>query len=206
MFDYDQDGDVDIYLVNDNINNDNQPNKMFRNDGSDGSGGWAFTEVGATTGTDLSVNGMGLGLGDYNNDGWIDIAFSNVGPPKLLMNNGDGTYADVSDSSGVTGEYDALDISWGTAFLDYNNNGWEDIFITMGYIGDELPMADTLLENGGGTFSNVAALTGMDGTSRGRNVSIADFNEDGWVDVYVGNFNAAPNLMQNGLRLKFYLD
>ena len=198
MFDYDQDGDVDIYLVNDNINNDNQPNKMFRNDGSDGSGGWVFTEVGATTGTDISLNGMGLGLGDYNNDGWTDMAFSNVGPPKLLMNDGDGTFSDVSDSSGVTGLYGPTDISWGTAFLDYNNNGWEDIFIAMGYIGDELPMANTMLENGGGTFTNVAALTGMDGTDRGRNVSIADFDADGWVDVFVGNFNAAPNLMQNG--------
>ncbi len=197
MFDYDQDGDSDIYLVNDNIGNVNQPNKMFRNDGSDGAGGWVFTEVGSATGTDLSVNGMGLGLGDYNNDGWTDIAFSNVGPAKLLMNDGDGTFSDVSDASGVTGEYAPTDISWGTAFLDYNNNGWEDLFIAMGYIGDELPMPNTLLENSGGTFTNVAALTGMDGTDRGRNVSIADFNEDGWVDVFVGNFNAAPNLMRN---------
>ncbi len=197
MFDYDQDGDLDIYLVNDNISNVNQPNKMFRNDGSDGGSGWLFTETSAATGTDISLNGMGLGLGDYNNDGWIDIAFSDVGPPRLLMADGDGTYTNVSDSTGVTGEFTEFDISWGTAFIDYDNNGLEDLFYAQGYIGDELPMANKFLVNGGGTFSDAAALVGLDGTDRARNVSIADYNADGWVDMFIGNFNAAPNLMEN---------
>ncbi len=197
FFDYDNDGDQDLYLVNDNISGVNQPNKMWRNDGSDGSGGWNFVEVGATNGSGLSVNGMGLGIGDYNNDGFTDIAFSDAKPGHLVMNNGNGTFTDVSGSSGVTAET-AGAIGWGTAFFDWNNNGWTDLFFAHGYIGDLDPMANALLDNNGnGTFTNVSAATGMDDMSRGRAVSIADMNNDGWVDVFVGNMTQAPILMQN---------
>ena len=197
LFDYDNDGDTDIYLVNDNINESNQPNKLWRNDGSDGGSGWVFTEVGAAAGADKSVNGMGLGIGDYNNDGFIDIAFSDLGPGSLLMNDGDGTFSDVSSASGVTSGLSG-GVSWGTAFLDYNNDGHQDLFFAQGQIGSSLPMANALLENqGDGTYVNVSDATGMADEAKGRNVSLADFNEDGWVDVFIGNYNTYPLLMQN---------
>ena len=197
MLDYDNDGDTDIYLVNDNINGSNQPNKLWRNDGSDGSGGWLFTEVGASADADSSVNGMGLGIGDYNNDGFFDLAFSDAGPGHLLMNDGDGTFTDVSSSSGVTAGLSG-GVSWGTEFLDYNNDGWQDLFFAQGQIGSSLPMASVLLENqGDGTYLDVSDATGMADEAKGRNVSLADFNEDGWVDVFVGNYNTYPLLMQN---------
>jgi hypothetical protein len=197
MFDYDNDGDTDIYLVNDNINGANQPNKLWRNDGSDGLGGWVFTEVGASADADGSVNGMGLGIGDYNNDGFFDLAFSDAGPGHLLMNDGDGTFTDVSSSSGVTTGLSG-GVSWGTAFLDYNNDGWQDLFFAQGQIGSSLPMPSALLENqGDGTYLDVSDATGMADEAKGRNVSLADFNEDGWVDVFVGNYNSYPLLMQN---------
>jgi hypothetical protein len=197
MFDYDGDGDTDIYLVNDNIAGNFQPNQLFRNDGSDGGSGWTFTEVGAAAGADASVNGMGLGVGDYNNDGLLDVAFSDAGPGHLLMNNGDGTFADVSDSSGVTTGL-ADGVSWGTAFLDYDNDGWQDLFYVQGSIAIDSPIANALLRNqGDGTFVNETNNTGMGDTQRGRNVSTADFDGDGWVDAFIGNYNGSPLLMHN---------
>ncbi|MEN8237951.1 MAG: FG-GAP-like repeat-containing protein [Actinomycetota bacterium] len=197
MFDYDNDGDVDIYLVNDNIGGSNQPNKLWRNDGSDGLGGWLFVEDGAAANVDASVNGMGLGIGDYNNDGFLDLAFSDAGPGHLLMNDGDGTFTDVSSSSGVTGAL-AGGVSWGTAFMDYNNDGWQDLFFAQGGIGSPDPLASVMLENGGdGTFADVTDITGMGDEARARSVAKADFNGDGWVDVFVGNYDAYPLLMQN---------
>ncbi len=197
MLDYDGDGDTDIYLVNDNIAGSWQPNKMFRNDGSDGGSGWVFTEVGSATNTDLSINGMGLGVGDYNNDGWLDLAFSDAAPGHLLMNNGDGTYSDASISSGVNAET-AGAVGWGTAFLDYDNDGWQDLFFAHGTIGSVAPLANALLQNqGDNTFLNVSAATNMDDEARGRNVSLADYDADGWVDVYIGNYDVAPLLMHN---------
>ncbi len=197
MVDYDNDGDTDIYLVNDNIAGNFQPNKMFRNDGSDGSGGWLFTEVGAASETDLSVNGMGLGVGDYNNDGFFDLAFSDAGPGHLLLNDGDGTFTDVSDSSGVTAATTG-DVSWGTAFLDYDNDGWQDLLYINGSIANDTPIANALLRNqGDGTFLNVTDDTGMGDTQRGRNVSTADFDGDGWVDAFIANYSGTPLLMHN---------
>jgi hypothetical protein len=197
MFDYDNDGDTDIYLVNDNIGGTNQPNKLWRNDGSDGSGGWLFVEASVAANVGLSVNGMGLGIGDYNNDGYLDLAFSDAGPGHLLMNDGDGTFTDVSGSSGVTAALTG-GTSWGTAFLDYNNDGWQDLFFAQGGIGNPDPLASVMLENlGNGTFADATDTTGLGDEARARNVSIVDFNGDGWVDVFVGNYGAYPLLMQN---------
>ncbi len=195
--DFDRDGDQDIYLVNDNINQANQPNKMIRNDGSNGSGGWIFTEVGAATGSNQSVNGMGLGMGDVNNDGWIDLAFSDAAPGHLIVNDGDGTYTETSGAAGVTAALDGL-ISWGTGFLDYDNNGWQDLFFSNGGISTTAAMKNSLLSsNGDGTFTDISATSGMDHSGRARGLAMADFDNDGWVDVFVTNYGQAPILMHN---------
>lgn len=197
FFDYDNDGDQDIYVVSDNIAGSWQPNKMFRNDGSDGLGGWLFAEVGAATGTGFSVNGMGLGLGDYDNNGFIDIAFSDAAPGHLLSGNGDGTWSDVSITSAVNAATSA-DVGWGTVFIDYDNDGWQDLFFAVGSIGTAAPLGNSMLHNNGdGTFTNVSALTGMDNEERGRATAIADFDGDGWVDMYLGNFDADGLLVRN---------
>ena len=197
LFDYDNDGDVDIYVINDILAGAQEPNKLWRNDGSDGSGGWLFVEDSAAANLAYAVNGMGLGIGDYNNDGLLDLLFSDSGPGHLLMNDGDGTFTEVSSSSGIT---DALagGVSWGTAFLDYNNDGWQDLFFAQGSIGTPAALANAMLHNDGdGTFTDVTDITGMGDEARARNVSKADFNGDGWVDVFIGNYDDYPLLMQN---------
>lgn len=195
-FDYDNDGDSDLYLVNDILNGDYYHNVLWRNDGPDGMGGWLFSDVTTTSGTGFAVNGMGLGIGDYDLDGWMDIAFSNVAPGKLLHNNGDGTFTDVTDSSGASSQNN--DISWGTAFFDYDNNGWLDLLHVRGFVGSSSQAPDSLLRNNGdGTFTNVAAAAGINDPGRGRSASLADFNGDGFVDVFIGNYGQAPGLYKN---------
>ena len=99
--DYDNDGDLDLYLANDLIDElVDYPNVLWRNDGPDGDS-WVFTDVSVGSGANQGVNAMGLGVGDYNNDGWFDLAFSNIGKNYLLENQQDGTFADVSAQAGT---------------------------------------------------------------------------------------------------------
>jgi hypothetical protein len=170
---------------------------MFRNDGPDGTGGWLFTEIGATNGSGESLNGMGLGVGDPDNDGHFDLAYSDAGPGRLLHNNGDSTFTNISGPSGVSAGTSG-DTGWGAAFFDYNNDGWEDLLFAVGPISANSPLANSLLKNqGDGTFVNVSAETNMNSSEKGRGIATADFDGDGWVDVFLANHDMAPLLMRN---------
>ncbi|MCP5008947.1 MAG: choice-of-anchor D domain-containing protein, partial [Aestuariibacter sp.] len=198
--DYDNDGDLDMYLVNDVLQgngsggSNNYHNVMWRNDGSDGSGGWNFTDTSTSAGVDKAVNGMGLGIGDYDNDGDYDIAFSDIGASTLYSNDGDGTFTDVSGSSNAgTGS-----LTWGTAFFDYNNDGWLDLFFASGLVGAGGSTPDIFLENNqNGTFTDVSVLSGLNNDGRGRHAAMVDFDQDGLVDLFVGNYGTPQALYQN---------
>ena len=184
--DFDDDGDMDLYLVNDVLSDpiSNTHNIMWRNDGPvvlNGIGtGWVFSDTSSSSGTDLAVNGMGLGIGDYDNDGYFDIAFSDVGPAHLLDNDGTGNFTDVSGSSGVTGNTGG--ITWGTMFLDYDNDGWLDLYLISGLIGSG-SVPNLLLDNeGDGTFTDGTSGSGTD---------------DGWVDIFVSNYGGVPAMLLN---------
>ena len=169
----------------------------MRNDGPDGIGGWLFTDISAASGTNKSVNSMGLGIGDYDNDGLFDLAFSN-GPPALLLRNlGNGTFEDVSDASGITALTAGV-ITWGTAFLDYDNDSWLDLYFMAGEVVAPIGQPNRLgRNNGDGTFSDVSSETGMDNGAKGRAVSIVDFDKDGFPDVFLGNYGMPMALMRN---------
>ena len=211
LLDYDNDGDLDAYLVQSGsltIPASKRPgNQLFRNRG-DGT----FENVTSGSGADDRGYGMGVTAGDYNNDGLADLYVTNVGPNVLLKNNGDGTFTDVSKSAGVD------HAGWGAsaAFFDPDADGDLDLFVTNylnwaieterqctsragrpDYCGPntyEAPAIDVLYRNNGdGTFADISRPAGLHRAfGNGLGVVTADFNDDGRIDVFVAN-DQMPN-------------
>jgi hypothetical protein len=197
--DYDGDGDLDIYVVND-FGAENYPNVLWRNDGPDGRGGWRFTDVSRQSGAGLAVFGMGLAVGDYDGDGHPDLYVSDIGPSKLLRNRGDGTFEETAEAAGVSRGVipdpvlpDNRNVGWGVAFLDFDNDGWPDLYLVAGFMDAEpawnlTNQPNALFRNrGDGTFEDVSADSGVDDDGAGREVVVADFDGDGRLDLYVVN-------------------
>lgn len=143
-----------------------------------------------------SIYGMGIASGDVNRDGYKDYYITNLGRNVLRVNNGNGIYTDITDEAGVTATEvnGALSTGWGTFFFDYNNDGWEDLFLSNGFIpsADFIATAEAdpnglFVNNGNNTFTDVSTDTGMNfpGTSRGA--VWADLDNNGYPDVVVNN-------------------
>jgi len=236
LFDYDNDGDLDIFLVQGNmlgpgkeLNQAPLPprsplrGRLYRNDSirhADGSCTLKFTDVTQESGIDAHGYGMGVAAADFNNDGWVDLYITNFGHNQMLRNNGDGTFSDVTSESGT----DVPGWSTSAAFLDYDHDGWLDLFVcnyldfrfanqkkclTAGGADDYCgplsfdPLSSRLFRNRrDGTFEDVSASSRIGSESYGAlGVVCADFNCDGWTDIYVAN-DERPNLLwinqQNG--------
>lgn len=203
--DLDNDGWPDIYVAHD-LN----PNFFFRNN-RDGT----FSEIGLRAGVALSGDGrpqgsMGVDIGDYNNDGHFDIFVTNFSHDynTLYQNNKDGTFTDVSLSSGLGQRFQPY-VGWGTAFVDLDNDGLLDVFIANGHV---LPQADSLglgekyhqpkqvFKNlGNGRFREVTREIGggllLERSSRGA--AFGDYDNDGDLDILVVNLNGRPTLLRN---------
>lgn len=209
--DFDNDGDLDLYVVND-FGDLIQSNVLWRNDGPGSDGSWQFLDVSAVSGAGVPMNGMGLAVGDYDLDGFLDLFVTNMADNVLLRNNGDGlTFTDVAIDAGVgmwiLGEDER--VAWGAVFIDYDNDGDEDLYVVSGYLrlpGSELYQLPTylveqpnvLLRNeGDGTFANVSVLSGADDAGVGRGGVYLDFNHDGCLDLYVVNLGQEARLFQN---------
>ena len=192
--DYDNDGDLDIYLVNDEFVNPTG-NKLWRNDGA-GCQGWCFTQVAREASADSHLFGMGLAAGDYDNDGDIDYYYSNVGPMELLQNQGDGTFKEVAKQADVQA---ANGIGWGAVFLDYDNDGWQDLYLAIADTTDHKDVGANKLfrNNADGTFTEVACNTESSDIRMSIGVASADYNHDGWVDLIVGNLDEGYRLYRN---------
>ncbi len=189
--------------------------RLFRNDlvvATDGSRTVHFTDVTAASGIDIRTYGMGVAAGDFNNDGFVDIYRTGLNGSVMLRNNGNGTFRDVTGEAG-TGNRGGWGVS--AAFVDYDRDGWLDLYVG-NYLtyrvesdidcqdltgqGDYCPPSsyhrqpDRLYRNrGNGSFDDVTAralIGGADGPALG--VSTADFDGDGWIDIYVGN-DGEPN-------------
>ena len=191
--DFDHDGDPDVYVVNDfgNIH----PNQMYRNDGPSSTEAWTFTVVTDTCGCALQDAGMGLGIGDYDRDGWQDMYTSNgalkmqglIIGERLLRNAGDGTlsFIDVSLVANATAaDLVTRESSWGLEFLDVDNDGWLDAFIPFGR--DESPEPDALMMNRGGVFE-LQENAGIESMNWGNGVGVVDFDLDGCLDLIVSS-------------------
>ncbi len=205
LFDYDNDGDLDIYLVNGGPHKANvasselAANRLFRQE-ADGT----FTDVTDASGVGDRGYGMGCAVGDINNDGYADVYVTNFGPDALYRNNCDGTFSNITASAGIAGD------RWSTSacFFDYDRDGFLDLFVNS-YVRYDPPQAcrdssgrpdycgpanfagvpDVLYHNNGdGTFTDVTARAGIAHVAgKGLGVVAADFNADGWIDVYVAN-------------------
>ncbi len=175
FFDYDLDGDVDLYLVHDH----NQPNLLYQNDGTG-----HFTEVGAAAGVNTASFGMGVDVGDINNDGWPDLYITNLYPNFLLLNNGDGTFTDITESAWV----DDSGMSWGVNFLDFDNDGWLDIYVSNEF--QFSPWPNVLYRNKGNeTFEKAETDEPVCNLMGSYGAAIFDYNLDGNIDIAVANKN-----------------
>ncbi|MBP7999807.1 MAG: CRTAC1 family protein [Chloroflexi bacterium] len=191
--DYDNDGDLDIYLVNDEFINP-VGNALWRNDGP-GCEAWCFTDVSTESGTNTTVMGMGLATADYDNDGDMDFYFSNAGPMTLLQNVGDGTFVNAAAAAGV--DLSTNVIAWGVTFFDYDNDGWSDLYVAVSdRAAGEAPRDVLFHNNGDGTFSELPNA-GLDEGGGTLGVAYGDYDRDGWVDLVVGNFDQGYVLYRN---------
>ncbi len=229
FYDYDNDGWLDIFLVNgsrlEGFPAGQEPTSHLFKNNRDGT----FMDVTAKAGLTHSGWGQGVCIGDYDNDGFDDLFVTYYGKNVLYHNNGDGTFTDVSEKAGVAGKK----TRWGTgcAFVDYDRDGRLDLFVA-NYIDLDLATAPVpesgpclykgvmvacgppgliggknilYHNNGNGTFSDVsesAGITQANGTF-GLGVLIADFDNDGWPDIYVANDSTPSALYQNKKNGKF---
>lgn len=202
--DFDGDGRPDIFVAN-----DSNPNYLYRNKG-DGT----FEEIGASAGVAYNADGkemssMGVAVGDYDNDGRIDLFVTTFANDNYVLfhNDGRGLFSDLSFPSGV-GEPTVPYLGWATAFLDYDNDGYKDLFAANGHVYPEVDgkIAETyrqplqLFRNiGGGKFREVSQEVGLRALPMrsARGGAICDYNNDGSVDVVVSNIDDRPQLLMN---------
>jgi hypothetical protein len=229
LFDFDNDGDLDVFLVQGSVLEPGTQSastqfpwrgpglprsRLFRNDlvvGKDGSRTLKFTDVTEKSGIVADGYGMGVAVGDINNDGWPDPYITNLGRNQMYLNKGDGTFSEVTGKTGTD------DPRWSTsaAFFDYDRDGWLDLMV-VNYANFSATNSPTcyaatsardyctprvfrapgnrLFHNkGDGTFEDVTVSAGVDKEfGHGLGVVTADFDGDGWTDIYVAN-DGDPN-------------
>jgi len=180
--DYDNDGDMDLYI------NAGGQNHLFRNDGDH------FTDVTYHANVSDWGQGMNVCFGDYNCDGFLDLLIANQGTGwnELFYNNGNGTFSKVTDAAGL-GENRH---SNGAVFFDYDNDGYPDIFIARG-TKDENFASLLYHNNGNGTFTEMADHAGLGAPGDALGVAVGDYNNDGYLDLYVTEENQPNRLYRN---------
>ena len=203
--DYDNDGDTDVFVAN-----DVSANFLFQNDGQG-----KFEEVGLTAGVAYDVFGspqgsMGVDCGDYDNDGLLDFYQTSyqLQHAVLYRNFGAGMFQDVSAATGA-GEGTVPNVTWGSGFVDFDNDGHRDLFVACGHLQDNIESYDRttsyfarniLLRNtGDGQFVNVSdrAGDGMQVKLSSRGAAFDDLDNDGDIDVVVLNSRREPTVLRN---------
>jgi len=186
--DFNGDGPIDLFF-----GEEQGHNQLFQGDGSG-----SFLETTLLAGVDSSVQTYGVAAADYDNDGDLDIfigACAILDPSKsvnlLFRNNGDGTFEEVGEEAGINDNFAA----WGVSWLDYDQDGFYDVYVANMFIQDGRSGRNMLYHNlGDGTFEEVARQAGVagDSTSFSFGSSAADFNNDGLIDIYSANTIIGP--------------
>ena len=201
--DVDNDGDVDIFVANDTT-----PNLLYRNNPN----GVEMTEDALFSGVALSeegraYSGMGTNLGDFDNDGYLDIVITNFQDQtnSLYHNAQSGFFTETSFAKGI-GEKSLPYLAWGVDFVDFNNDGWLDLFIANGHLDDNIAEIDPIgtypqpnqlfLNNRGINFGerNDIAIA-LPKVSRGA--AFGDIDNDGDIDIVVSNLKDSPTVLRN---------
>lgn len=208
VFDFDNDGDLDIFFTNGadiltlQKSDPKYSNRLFANDGKGN-----FTDVTAKAGLAGAGFDTGVAVADYDNDGYQDIFVGGLHGNILYHNNGDGTFTDVTAKAGIPGA--STNWSVGGAWLDFNNDGLLDLFIANYMLWDKdkeplcqaeghaeychprfyKPLTDQLfLNNGNGTFRDASAETGIAAhAGKAMGAAVADYDGDGWPDIFITN-------------------
>ena len=185
--DYDNDSDLDIFVPSFYKHDSGEANLLYRNDGD-----FAFTDVAPEA--DIARSGLEnrtAAWADYDLDGWIDVFIAKSS--GLYRNRGDGTFEDVSLPAGITTSAYSQDGAWG----DFNNDGYPDLYVTMGQESTSAQPSDAACilyrNNGDGTFTDVTAESGVTNTSGSLGVTWGDYDNDGDLDLYVVNTTGAAN-------------
>ncbi|MGH9870588.1 MAG: CRTAC1 family protein [Candidatus Polarisedimenticolia bacterium] len=227
LLDYDDDGDLDVYLVQGTQLEEGTPpvplpprSRLYRNElisaPRAAPGALRFTDVTERSGAGVVVYGMGTATGDVDNDGDVDLYVSAFGPDALLRNNGDGTFTDITRAAGVS------DPRWNASatFIDYDRDGWLDLYVTAYADFTVQTNKPCFTPSGARDYCTPRAYPGLpsrlwrnqrDGTFRdatleaglhaayghGLGVVAADFDDDGWDDLFVANDGDANQLWMN---------
>ena len=222
LFDYDGDGYLDIFFANgahlpELVKDDARFSNHLYHNNHDGT----FTDVTDRAGLRGDGYSVGAAAADYDNDGHVDLYVTGYNRNFLYHNNGDGTFTDVTEKAGVTGTSSSGKKLWGiaAAWVDYDNDGKLDLFVTnyldwsfansrvCGAPGKRLSCSPTLYQgepnilyrnNGDGTFTDVSQSMGIaQHIGKGMGVAIADYDDDGWMDIFVANDNDRNFLFRN---------
>jgi hypothetical protein len=222
LLDFDNDGYLDIFFTNGARipglvkENESFYNRLYRNN-HDGT----FTDVTQHAGLKGDGYSMGVAAADFDNDGWTDLYVTGVNRNALYHNNGDGTFTDITERAGVSGRDANGKKLWsvGAAWVDYDNDGYLDLFVVnyldwspenskvCGEEGKRLSCSPALYHglpnclfhnNHDGTFTDVSAETGIAGQiGKGMSAAVADYNDDGFIDIFVANDNERNFLFRN---------
>jgi len=200
MNDFDRDGWPDIFVANDSF-----PQQLFRNNRNG-----TFSEVALESGLAYNQDGktfagMGADFADYDNDGWPDVFVNALANQRYaLFRNSKGSFDDVSDSSGIGG-ITMQHSGWGTKMLDYDNDGWRDVFVAQGHVMDNIELTDPslryrepllLMKNTEGKFRNVSNESGaaFQVPLSARGAAFGDLDNDGFIDIAI-NCNDGPAIV-----------